>query len=76
RLLPIYRGNPAKPMVSLMINVAWGDEYLMPMLDTLKAANVHASNTSNKQIAIANALADLFVAFMLSLTPILSRYPA
>lgn len=21
---PIYRGNPAKPMVSLMINVAWG----------------------------------------------------
>lgn len=42
-LLPIYRGNPAKPMVALMINVAWGDEYVMPMLDTLKAANVHAT---------------------------------
>ncbi|WP_027084354.1 polysaccharide deacetylase family protein [Cohnella panacarvi] len=42
-LLPIYRGNPAKPMVALMINVAWGDEYIMPMLDTLKAANVHAT---------------------------------
>lgn len=42
-LLPIYRGNPAKPMVALMINVAWGDEYLMPMLDTLKAANVRAT---------------------------------
>lgn len=42
-LLPIYRGNPAKPMVALMINVAWGDEHLMPMLDTLKAANVHAT---------------------------------
>lgn len=42
-LLPIYRGNPAKPMVALMINVAWGDEYLTPMLETLKAANVHAT---------------------------------
>ncbi|MFC5532506.1 polysaccharide deacetylase family protein [Cohnella yongneupensis] len=42
-MLPTYRGNPAKPMVALMINVAWGDEYLMPMLDTLKAANVHAT---------------------------------
>lgn len=42
-LLPIYRGNPAKPMVALMINVAWGDEYITPMLNTLKAANVHAT---------------------------------
>jgi len=40
---PIYRGNPAKPMVSLMINVAWGDEYLMPMLEILKEENVHAT---------------------------------
>jgi probable sporulation protein (polysaccharide deacetylase family) len=40
---PIYRGNPAKPMVALMINVAWGDEYLPPMLDTLDAENVKAT---------------------------------
>ena len=32
---PIYRGNPKKPAVSFMINVAWGNEYLGKMLDTL-----------------------------------------
>lgn len=37
---PIYRGNPAKPMVSLMINVAWGNEYIIPMLDILDAEKV------------------------------------
>ncbi|ETT53716.1 polysaccharide deacetylase family protein [Paenibacillus sp. FSL H7-0350] len=37
---PIYRGNPAKPMVSLMINVAWGNEYILPMLDILDAEKV------------------------------------
>jgi probable sporulation protein (polysaccharide deacetylase family) len=42
-LQPIYRGNPAKPMVSLMINVAWGDEYILPMLDILKDAEVKAT---------------------------------
>jgi probable sporulation protein (polysaccharide deacetylase family) len=41
--LPIYRGNPAKPMVALMINVAWGDEYLLPMLDILKETKVKAT---------------------------------
>ncbi|WJH33299.1 polysaccharide deacetylase family protein [Paenibacillus sp. CC-CFT747] len=40
---PIYKGNPNKPMISLMINVAWGDEYLVKMLDTLKKENVHAT---------------------------------
>ncbi|WP_439647952.1 polysaccharide deacetylase family protein [Cohnella mopanensis] len=40
---PIYRGNPAKPMVALMINVAWGDEYLQLMLDTLKKNGVKAT---------------------------------
>lgn len=40
---PIYKGNPKKPMVSLMINVAWGDEYIVPMLDTLDAENVKAT---------------------------------
>ena len=33
---PIYRGNPNKPMVSLMINVAWGNEYIKPILNTLE----------------------------------------
>lgn len=42
-LQPIYRGNPAKPMVALMINVAWGDEYLTPMLEILDEENVKAT---------------------------------
>lgn len=37
---PIYRGNPAKPMVSLMVNVAWGNQYIVPMLDILDEENV------------------------------------
>ncbi|MDQ0193439.1 polysaccharide deacetylase family protein [Paenibacillus wynnii] len=37
---PIYRGNPGKPMVSLMINVAWGNEYILPMLDILDQEQV------------------------------------
>ncbi|RUT29762.1 hypothetical protein EJP77_13130 [Paenibacillus zeisoli] len=41
--LPIYRGNPNKKMVSFMINVAWGNEYITPMLDTLDAAKVKAT---------------------------------
>lgn len=40
---PIYRGNPNKPMVALMINVAWGNEYIIPMLDTLDEAKVKAT---------------------------------
>lgn len=40
---PIYRGNPAKPMAALMINVAWGNQYLVPMLDTLDEAKVKAT---------------------------------
>lgn len=41
--LPIYRGNPQKPMAALMINVAWGNEYLLPMLDTLDEEGVKAT---------------------------------
>lgn len=37
---PIYRGNPKKPAVSFMINVAWGNEYLEKMLATLKKHQV------------------------------------
>ncbi|MCQ6557867.1 polysaccharide deacetylase family protein [Paenibacillus mendelii] len=40
---PIYKGNPEKPMVALMINVAWGNEFLEPMLKTLKQENVKAT---------------------------------
>lgn len=40
---PIYRGNPEKKMISFMINVAWGDEFLPKMLETLKKENVHAT---------------------------------
>ncbi|OXS59726.1 hypothetical protein B1A99_09270 [Cohnella sp. CIP 111063] len=40
---PIYRGNAAKPAVGLMINVAWGDEYLPAILRTLKEEGVKAT---------------------------------
>ncbi|WP_068780761.1 polysaccharide deacetylase family protein [Paenibacillus sp. GM2] len=41
--VPIFRGNPNKPMAAFMINVAWGNEYITPMLDTLDEANVKAT---------------------------------
>lgn len=41
--VPIYRGNPNKPIVSFMINVAWGTEYLDDMLKTLNEAHVKAT---------------------------------
>ncbi|MEX2462273.1 MAG: polysaccharide deacetylase family protein [Paenibacillaceae bacterium] len=40
---PIYRGNPKKPMVSLLINVAWGDEFIPILLKVLNKENVHAT---------------------------------
>ncbi|WP_438432496.1 polysaccharide deacetylase family protein [Gorillibacterium sp. sgz500922] len=40
---PVYKGNPNKPMAALMINVAWGEEYLPDMLNTLLNENVHAT---------------------------------
>lgn len=40
---PIYKGNPDKPMVSFLINVAWGNEFIPSILATLKKNNVHAS---------------------------------
>jgi len=40
---PIYKGNPQKKMIALMINVAWGDEFLPGMLQTLRDENVHAT---------------------------------
>lgn len=40
---PIYKGNPRKPMVAFMINVAWGNEYIDPILETLRKENVRAT---------------------------------
>jgi probable sporulation protein (polysaccharide deacetylase family) len=40
---PIYRGHPDKPMVSFLINVAWGDEYIPTMLETLNKYHVKAT---------------------------------
>ncbi|MFA9558034.1 polysaccharide deacetylase family protein [Evansella sp. AB-rgal1] len=40
---PIYRGNRQKPMVSFMVNVAWGNEYLPDMLKTMKDHDVRAT---------------------------------
>lgn len=39
----IYRGHPDKPMVSFLINVAWGNEYLPKMLFILKKHHVKAT---------------------------------
>ncbi len=40
---PVYKGNPNKAMVSFMINVAWGNEFLEPILRTLKDEKVKAT---------------------------------
>lgn len=40
---PIYKGNPEKPMISFLINVAWGEEYLVDILATLKKHNIKAT---------------------------------
>ncbi|KFN02054.1 hypothetical protein D0U04_00020 [Bacillus clarus] len=40
---PIYRGHPNKKMVGLTINVAWGNEYLPRILETLKKHDVKAT---------------------------------
>jgi probable sporulation protein (polysaccharide deacetylase family) len=40
---PIYRGHPDKPMVGFIINVAWGNEYLSNMLETLKKHKIHVT---------------------------------
>ena len=39
----IYRGNPKKPAIALMINVAWGTEHIEPMLEVLRQYQVRAT---------------------------------
>ncbi|KEO82985.1 polysaccharide deacetylase family protein [Tumebacillus flagellatus] len=41
--VPIYRGNPEKKQMALMINVAWGTEYIEDMLKTLDECGVKAT---------------------------------
>lgn len=40
---PIYRGHPEKQMVSFMINVSWGNEYIPTILNTLQEHKVKAN---------------------------------
>lgn len=40
---PVYRGNAAKPAVGFMINVAWGNEYLASILNTLDEEHAKAT---------------------------------
>jgi len=40
---PIYRGNPNKNMVALIINVSWGTEYIPAILNILKEHQVKAN---------------------------------
>lgn len=40
---PIYKGREEKQAVSFVINVAWGEEYLPSMLQTLQKQNVKAT---------------------------------
>ena len=40
---PIYRGNPQKPMITFLINVAWGNEYIPEILKTLESHQIQAT---------------------------------
>ncbi|WP_332690325.1 polysaccharide deacetylase family protein [Halalkalibacter lacteus] len=40
---PIYKGNEHKPVVTFLVNVAWGNEYLPEMLKTLKKHELHTT---------------------------------
>ncbi|MRX70641.1 polysaccharide deacetylase family protein [Bacillus lacus] len=40
---PVYMGHPDKPMAAFLINVAWGNEYIPTMLETLKKHHVKAT---------------------------------
>lgn len=40
---PIFRGNPEKPMIAFIINVAWGNEYIPDILDALKKHQIKVS---------------------------------
>lgn len=39
----IYRGHPKKPALAFMVNVAWGTEYIEPILDILDRYQIKAT---------------------------------
>ncbi|WP_350345006.1 polysaccharide deacetylase family protein [Proteinivorax tanatarense] len=41
--IPIYQGHPTKKMASFVINVSWGTEYLLEMLDILEDNDCQAN---------------------------------
>jgi probable sporulation protein (polysaccharide deacetylase family) len=41
--VPIYRGNPEKKQMALMINVAWGTEYIPEILNILQENKIKAT---------------------------------
>jgi probable sporulation protein (polysaccharide deacetylase family) len=58
---PIYRGNPEKPIVSLMINVAWGNEYIPQILQVLKTYHIKTTfffdgSWLNKNVELAKVI--------------------
>ncbi|WP_078554596.1 polysaccharide deacetylase family protein [Bacillus alkalicellulosilyticus] len=40
---PIYKGNPEKPMVTLLVNVAWGNEQLPELLKIMNEQQVKST---------------------------------
>ena len=48
--LPAAQGNPRKPCVSLMINVAWGEEELPEMLNVLQKEGARATFFSYRAV--------------------------
>ncbi|MCF6410617.1 polysaccharide deacetylase family protein [Pseudalkalibacillus salsuginis] len=40
---PIYKGNPEKPMVTFLVNVAWGNEHLPEILATMRKHKIHTT---------------------------------
>lgn len=40
---PIYKGNPKKQMVAFQVNVAWGNEYLVELLKTLRTYDLQVT---------------------------------
>jgi probable sporulation protein (polysaccharide deacetylase family) len=40
---PIYRGPNAERSIALMFNVSWGENYIIPILTTLRQQHVHAT---------------------------------
>lgn len=57
---PIYKGNPDKPMVSFMVNVAWGNEHVPDLLRVLREEGVKSTFfldgswlKNNRELALA-----------------------